>query len=98
MPISYRKLNDRTYVGTIYLDAMLDEGYFREGVCHWQFTSTTAVLKATGAHAETGFSPYLMREQILPQQAVKQYFQKSSGRMLRKLKMRQSPGEVTVQG
>ncbi len=76
MPVTYRKLDDSTYVGTIYLDAMLDEDYFANGICHWQFTSTTAVLKATGAHAETGFAPSFELEEALAQKSMTKYFWK----------------------
>lgn len=76
MPIDYRKVDESTYVGAIYLDAMLDEDYFGNGACHWKFTSTTVVLKATGAHAETGFVPSIDHDQMVAQQPTSSYFMK----------------------
>lgn len=36
IPVAYTKINERTYVGTVHIDAMLDEDYFGKGVCRWE--------------------------------------------------------------
>ena len=71
-----QKLDDSTYVGTVYLDGMVDEDYYGDGVCHWQLTEVAVGLKATGADAETGFAPDISPEEILAQHSVKKYFWK----------------------
>ncbi len=76
LPISYTKINDTSYVGTVFLDAMLDENYFGDGVCSWEFTSVHARLKASGAHAEAGFVARLIRDQVRMQKPVTTYLQK----------------------
>jgi len=62
-----KKLDDTNYVATVYLDAMLDEDYYGDGVCHWQLTSVTGGLKATGADVETGFGADISPNTILAQ-------------------------------
>lgn len=74
MPV--RKLDDTTYVGTVYLDGMLDEDYYGDGLCHWQLTDVAVSLKATGADEETGFAPDISRNAIAAQESVMKYFWK----------------------
>ena len=76
MPIVIRKINESTHVGTIYLDAMLDEDYFGKGACHWQFTSTTVMMKASGEKTESLFSASLSLIQVSKLESVKTYFRK----------------------
>lgn len=76
VPIKLHKQNDTTYVGSVYLDAMLDEDYFGQDKCQWQMTSMSVTLKATGANEETRFSPSLMQSQIIQLAPVKYYFWK----------------------
>lgn len=63
----FQKLNDTTYVGTVYLDGMVDDNYYGDGLCHWQLTEVAVGLKATGADTETGFAPDISPETILAQ-------------------------------
>lgn len=74
--LDFRKLDDHTYVGTLYLDAMVDEDYYGNGVCHWQMTGMGVGLKATGAEKETRFSSSLMLESIQGQRSQETYLWK----------------------
>ncbi len=71
-----QRVDDTTYTGTVHTDAMLDEDYLGEGVCHWQLTSLNAQLKATGAEPETNFIVSLMNEDVTAQRAVTKYYWK----------------------
>jgi len=71
-----KKLDDTNYVATVYLDAMLDEDYYGDGVCHWQLTSVTGGLKATGADVETGFWADISPETVVTQKSAVNYFWK----------------------
>ena len=57
--VSLKRVADDEYHGTVYLDQMLDEDYYGRGVCHWKFSGTGALLKATGAHEETRFLTFI---------------------------------------
>ncbi len=76
LKLPIEKLDDTTYVATVYLDAMLDEDYYGDGVCHWQLTGVTGGLKATGADAETGFGIDISPKSIVAQESVTRYFWK----------------------
>ena len=76
LSLDFKRLEENTYVGTVYLDAMLDEDYFGNGVCHWQMVSMGVGLKATGAHAETRFSASLWERQVLAQEKVTTFLQR----------------------
>ncbi len=65
MPL--QKLDDMTYVGSVYLDGMVDEDYYGNGLCRWQLTEVAVGLKATGTDGETGFAPDISPETILAQ-------------------------------
>ena len=71
--LPHKKLDDTTYGVTVYLDAMLDEDYYGDGVCHWQLSSVSSGVKATGADAETGFGADISPEAIMAQQAETTY-------------------------
>ena len=64
LEVEFRQTGESTFVGTVYLDAMLDEDYFGKGVCRWQFTSATVELMATGIEEETRFSPSISIDEI----------------------------------
>ena len=76
LKLPIKKLDDTTYVATVYLDAMLDEDYYGDGVCHWQLTSVTGGLKATGTDVETGFGADISPETVVTQKSVLKYFRK----------------------
>lgn len=55
VPVEFTRVDETTFAGTFFLDAMLDEDYLGKGVCNWQFKALTITLKATGAKEETQF-------------------------------------------
>ena len=73
MRLPTEKLDDTTYKATVYLDAMLDEDYYGDGVCHWQLSGVTSGVKATGTDAETGFGADISPEAVIAQEAETTY-------------------------
>lgn len=65
IPVTYAKIDERTYAGTVHTDAMQDEDYFGKGVCHWNLVVVSAQLRATGAQGETRFFATLSRSALL---------------------------------
>lgn len=63
-----------TYIATVHPDLMVDEDYYGNGVCRWQFTEARARLKATGAVEETRFVPGFLAADILAEKTVTLYF------------------------
>ncbi len=68
IPVAYTKIDEHTYAGTIHTDAMQDEDYFGQGVCHWNLVVVSAQLRATGAQGETRFFATLSRDALLAHQ------------------------------
>ena len=67
---------DGSYAATVYLDAMLDEDYYGNGVCQWQMVGVGAGVMATGASDESSFRVSLQPDQVLAEQPVQLYFWK----------------------
>ena len=55
---------DGSYVATVYLDAMLDEDYYGNGVCEWKLTSVGAGASPTGASDEATFGGHIGLEKL----------------------------------
>ena len=67
---------DGSFAATVYLDAMLDEDYYGNGVCRWTLTSVGPWVMATGSPAETLFDTDLSSEQLLAEQPVQLFYWK----------------------
>jgi hypothetical protein len=76
IPVTYKQVSDNTYVGTIYVDRMLDGDYFGKGVCRWQLGGVSVSLKATGAPTETTFIPVLFPGAFLSERESNVYYWK----------------------
>ncbi|QCB47453.1 hypothetical protein [Hydrogenophaga sp. PAMC20947] len=50
---------DGSYVATVYLDAMLDEDYYGNGLCEWTLTGVGAGGSPTGAPDEATFGGHI---------------------------------------
>ncbi|WP_254459000.1 hypothetical protein [Xanthomonas sacchari] len=68
------QVDDHTWKGYFYRDALLDEDYFNLGVCHWDVTSVG--VSAIGKGVKFGWGGLL--EKILREGGGKSYFKKSS--------------------
>lgn len=75
-PVTLTKVGENKYRGTVFLDQMLDADYYGRGVCHWELTAASMVLRATGAETETRFQPLIEARQILAGEPVALYFWK----------------------
>lgn len=42
VPVDFRRREDGTYTGSVYLDWLIDEDYYGLGVCRWKLTGVTA--------------------------------------------------------
>lgn len=67
---------DGSFTATVYLDAMLDEDYYGNGVCQWTLTSVGPWVMATGSPAETLFDTDLSSEQLSAEQPVQLFYWK----------------------
>jgi len=64
LPVDFAKADEGTYVGTVYLDAMLDDDYFGQGVCKWGLTISRIELRAGQSPADSIFVSWLDKAQI----------------------------------
>ena len=71
-PITFTRVDDKTYKSTVVTDYYVDADYFGLGVCHWQMTAVVAMLKINGNTVE--LSPDIEAEDITAQKSVDQYF------------------------
>lgn len=74
--VALKKISDTEYRGTVYLDLMQDEDYYGRGVCHWEFSGASVLLKATGAEEETRFLSFIEAKTVTAQQALTKYYWK----------------------
>ncbi|MFA1262786.1 hypothetical protein Xclt_15195 [Xanthomonas axonopodis pv. clitoriae] len=74
IPIHFKKINESTYVATIYADGMVDSDYYGKGVCRWELTSADVSLRATGKHEETRFQPGIYKDKLLSGEPGVTYF------------------------
>ena len=68
------RVDEKTWRGYFYRDAMLDEDYYQLGVCHWDPTSVSAGFTAKGV----SFSSGSVFEDFLKNSSQTEYFRKSS--------------------
>ena len=74
IPIEVRRIDDRTYSATVYLDAMLDEDYYGNGVCRWQLLDVTAGFSALPAGKANDFVVEFRPEAITTGEPVTKYY------------------------
>lgn len=67
-------VDERTWKGYFYRDAMLDEDYYGLGICHWDATSVSAGFTAQGID----FSSGALMDEFLHKNSQTEYFKKSS--------------------
>ena len=73
-----RQLGEFEYETVVYADALLDEDYFGEGVCHWQPEGFGFSLKATGSPEETEFNFSDIMKYLLEKKTLTNYYWKWS--------------------
>ena len=72
--IEWKPIGEGRYEATVYEDLIVDEDYYGRGVCRWELTEVSAMLKATGSDADARFLPALTLENILAGHVTKRYF------------------------
>lgn len=77
LDLTFTAIDDTTYTGTVYLDAMKNEDYYGQGVCEWKLVGVGISLKATGADKETDFTMRVSSDQIAKQNSNEVFFRKS---------------------
>ena len=68
------QINEFEYESIIYADAVLNEDYFGNGVCHWNPEGFGFSLSATGKPEETRFNFSDILEKLLNKKSLTQYF------------------------
>ena len=70
------QINEFEYESIIYADAVLNEDYFGDGVCHWNPEGFGFSLSATGKPEETRFNFSDILEKLLSKKTLTQYYWK----------------------
>ncbi|WP_196298208.1 hypothetical protein [Xanthomonas albilineans] len=73
LDVPMTRVDDHTWKGYFYRDALLDEDYFKLGVCHWDATSISANAISQGV--KFGWGGLL--EELLRDSPETSYFKKS---------------------
>ena len=68
------KIGDNEYSIKVYLDEMIDEDYYGNGVCRWWMTGAAIGFMATGAKDETAFSADVSYKDFPVTQPITYYF------------------------
>ncbi|MCW0370969.1 hypothetical protein [Xanthomonas sacchari] len=76
IPIDFKKVDESTYVGTVYADGMVDENYYGKGVCRFALSGVGVTLRATGNRVETRFQPALFKGEVEKAASIATYFWK----------------------
>jgi len=73
-----RQLGEFEYETVIYVDAVMDEDYFGEGVCHWKPQGFGVAFKATGNIEETKFNFGDFLDTLMERKTLTKYYWKGS--------------------
>ena len=76
--IPLRQVGKDEYEASFYFDAVQDEDYFGEGVCHWKPDGFGGTFKATGKEEETGFTNSDVMRNLLEKKTLTKYYWKWS--------------------
>ena len=68
---------DGSHVATVYLDAMLDEDYYGNGLCAWKLTDVGAAGSPTGAAAEATFGGFLGLKGLVGEMSQAMFYPRS---------------------
>ena len=71
-----RQVGKDEYEASFYFDAVQDEDYFGEGVCHWKPDGFGGTFKATGKEEETGFTISDVMRNLLERKKLTKYYWK----------------------
>lgn len=66
-PLKYIKVDDTTYITDFYTDTPLNEDYYGQGVCEWQFLSAGTSLLPTGENKRET----ILRARVAPEDLAK---------------------------
>lgn len=76
MQFDIHQINEFEYESIVYADAVLNEDYFGNGVCHWNPEGFGFSLSATGKPEETRFNFSDILEKLLSKKTLTQYYWK----------------------
>ena len=71
-----RQHGDFEYETVVYTDAILDEDYFGEGICHWKPDGFGVAFKATGHPEETKFNFGDFLDDLIEKKTLTKYYWK----------------------
>ncbi|WP_049623670.1 hypothetical protein [Frateuria defendens] len=72
VPITFTRVSDGIYKGTLYADLLQDEDYYGLGVCHWGVNTAWVSLRAKGVE----FTPAIDAKELVAQKSVPTFFVK----------------------
>ena len=72
--VQLTRLSSTEYTGIVYADYMQDDDLYGRGVCHWDLTGASAVIKVTGAYEETRFMTFMEARDIADGRAHTRYY------------------------
>lgn len=73
--LTLNKVSDSEYTAVVYLDRILDEDYYGNGICRWKLSEARIALRADGSEA-TRFVPKLPAEVLTAGGSETRYFWK----------------------
>lgn len=74
IPIQVTRIDDHTYAATVYLDAMLNEDYYGNGICQWRLLDLTTGFSALPGGKSNDFVVEYGHEAIIAGQAVTKHY------------------------
>ncbi len=77
LDLAFKPVGPMTWKATVFLDALLDEDYYGNGVCQWQLLSVTANLVPSGQAGQIGFSMRMDAEALTQGKTVTRYFRRA---------------------
>lgn len=72
--IEWTPIGDGRYAATVYEDLIVDEDYYGRGVCRWELTEVSVLLKATASDKDTPFLSSISAKDIRGRAISSAYF------------------------
>lgn len=72
--IEWKPIGEGRYEATVYEDLIVDEDYYGRGVCRWELTEVSAMLKATASDKDTPFLASISVDEINKNASSAAYF------------------------
>ena len=77
-PAELKPVGGGVYKAYVYLDQMLDEDYWGQGVCKWMLGNVTAVFSVVKDRKATNFQGSIINRQIAAEDSTEDFYWKKS--------------------